>query len=57
MRVDDTIDTALHVAAYSYDSESLAAMVVSGVDVDGPDSKGRTPLHYASDVGDQIAGL
>ena len=56
MRVDDTADTALHVAAYAYDSESLAAMILSGVDVDVPDTKGRTPLHYACDVVDQLAG-
>jgi ankyrin repeat protein len=61
MRIDDAAavnDTALHVAAYTYDHESLLALLIkdgTGSHVDTADSAGRTALHYAADVQDQVS--
>eukprot|EP01047_Picozoa_sp_COSAG01_P018855 COSAG01_NODE_1031_length_12014_cov_27.936131_2_plen_174_part_00 len=62
LRTSDAVnDTALHVAAYSYDWEGLLALLLrdggGGQNVNTPDSLGRTALHYAADVTDQLAAL
>jgi hypothetical protein len=62
LRTSDAVsDTALHVAAYSYDWEGLLALLLrdggGGQNVNTPDSLGRTALHYAADVTDQLASL
>lgn len=57
---NDINDTALHVAAYGYDHETLLALLIrdgGGPHVNTPDSLGRTALHYAADGVDQLAGL
>ena len=65
-------DTALHVAAHSYDHESLLELLLlrggapgssnSGSDPEGSgsealDSSGRSALHLAADCTDQLLGL
>ena len=60
-RTSDAVnDTSLHVAAYSYDHNTLLQLLLlmglSG-GVDAKDSWGRTALHYGSDMSDQLAGL
>ena len=54
-------DTALHIAAYSYDHPTLLALLLlrggggaAGAGVRAVDSLGRTPLHYAADMLDQV---
>ena len=60
LRIDGAVnDTATHAAAYTYDHDTLLALLArdGGVGVDTPDSLGRTALHYAADVQDQLQGL
>jgi hypothetical protein len=60
LRIDGAVnDTAAHAAAYTYDHDTLLALLArdGGAGVDTPDSLGRTALHYAADVQDQLQGL
>jgi hypothetical protein len=44
-------DTALHVAAASYDAPLVDDLVVAGASVHAVNRRGATPLHYAVDGG------
>eukprot|EP01052_Picozoa_sp_SAG31_P041252 SAG31_NODE_6203_length_2125_cov_1.220138_1_plen_566_part_10 len=69
-RIENSItDSAVHVAAYSYDYPTLLALLLNAGDAAANstmtktavasvrDSLGRTPLHYAADSVDQLQGL
>ena len=49
---------ALHWAAYTLDVQALAIMLLgTPLNINAPDAKGRTPLHYASGLSEQLSAL